>query len=75
MTHVSSGRRLPDLFQPLNEREAQAVAEALHKQCDGSAWVGVSCTDGQVKPTPEMEREGAKARDVAMEALRLISNG
>jgi hypothetical protein len=72
VTHVPSGRCLPDLVGPLNKREAQAVAEAIHKQCDGSAWVGVPRTDDEPELTPEMEREGVKVRDVALEALRSI---
>lgn len=74
VTHVPSGRYLPGLlFDPLNEREARAVAKALHEQCDGSVWVGVSRTDAQAQATPEMQREGVKVRDVALEALRLIN--
>jgi hypothetical protein len=69
VTHVPSGRCLPELSGPLNEREAQSVAEALHNQCDGSPWLGVSRTDDNAVLTPEMEREGLKIREVALEVL------
>lgn len=70
MTHVDSGRRLPVISRVMNEPQAQAVAEALAKHCDGVAWVGLSRTDDPAEATAEMMRAGEKVRDVALEALR-----